>query len=175
MQNRIQVILKPIDEIKPYPNNARINNATVKVLVNLIQRVGFNVPIVIDKNGVIVKGHARWKAAKMLGMTEIPCIVSTNTDDENNRDRVVDNKISELSSWDQEKLQFEIESVETDLAAMGLDFKELKVEIGEVTQEDIDKAKEKQAMQMGDHPLNGFMAVTCPYCGGSFEYEVKVY
>jgi ParB-like chromosome segregation protein Spo0J len=175
MQKKLKIILKPIDEIYPYPNNARVNNATVKVLVKLIERVGFNVPIVIDREGVIVKGHARHKAAKILKMDRVPCIVSENSKEKNDRDRVVDNKISELSSWDAEKLQFEIESVETDLTEIGLDFKELRVGIEDVDQSDIDEAKARQNYQQGDHPLNGFMAVTCPYCGGSFEYEVKVY
>ncbi len=175
MQKKIKIIWKIPGEIKPYLGNARINNQTVKVLVSLIQRIGFNVPIVIDKKDVIVKGHARWKAAKILAMDLVPCIVSEKTDEENDKDRIIDNKISELSSWDREKLVYEIESISTDLAEIGLDFNELRTEIDEVTQDDIEKAKAAQHIEAIEHPLNGFMAVTCPYCGGSFEYEVKVY
>lgn len=175
MQKKIKIVMKKTTQILPYPGNARINNKTVKVLVNLIGQVGFNVPIVIDKSDVIVKGHARHKAATILEMEYVPCIVSENTDEENDRDRVIDNKISELSSWDKEKLVYELDEIQTDLADIGLDFKELRTGIEEVTQADIDKAKEAQHIEAIEHPLNGFMAITCPYCGGSFEYEVKAY
>ncbi len=70
-----------------------------------------------DKEGVIVKGHARYKAAKLLGMEELPCI-SGNDDAVNNDDRILDNKISELSKWDMVKLSYELDQV-------GIELKEL--------------------------------------------------
>lgn len=61
-----QIIMKKLNEIKPYFRNPRKNDKTVDMLVKVIPQVGFNVPILIDKNGVIVKGHARYKAAFKL-------------------------------------------------------------------------------------------------------------
>ena len=79
-----------INEVKPYPNNPRINRKTINKLKELISNgeVVFNVPIVIDKNNVIVKGHSRWTALKELGYTEIT---------EQNASEVFD-KIAEIQS-----------------------------------------------------------------------------
>ena len=62
-----KIVMKPINEVKPYIRNPRKNEKTVKLLVDIIPKVGFNVPLVIDKNGIIVKGHARFAAALQLG------------------------------------------------------------------------------------------------------------
>lgn len=68
-------------------------------------------PIVIDKNNVVVKGHARLKAAKRLGMEEVPCIVSDASEEVIKADRIADNKIQELSSWDFAKRELELERI----------------------------------------------------------------
>lgn len=105
---QIDIVMKPINEIIPYWRNPRRNDKTVDALVPVIQKYGFNVPIVVDKNGVVVKGHARLKAAKRLGLTEVPCIVSYASEDVIKADRIADNKIQELSSWDFARLETEI-------------------------------------------------------------------
>ncbi len=56
-----KIVMKKLNEIKPYFKNPRKNDKTVEMLVKVIPQVGFNVPILIDKDGVIVKGHARYK------------------------------------------------------------------------------------------------------------------
>ena len=71
-----QIVMKKISEVKPYVRNPRKNDKTVNLLVEIIPKVGFNVPLVIDRNGIIVKGHARYSAAIRLGMEEIPCVVT---------------------------------------------------------------------------------------------------
>ena len=66
-----------------------------------IQEFGFKVPIVIDKNGVIVAGHTRYKAAKEIGMKEVPCIVADDlTEEQAKAFRLADNKVSEFSEWE---------------------------------------------------------------------------
>ena len=108
MQTEIEIIMKLVNEIIPYWRNPRRNDKTVDELVKTIPVSGFNVPIVIDKNGVVVKGHARLKAAKRLGMTEVPCIVSDASEDVIKADRIADNKIQELSSWNFGRLNIEL-------------------------------------------------------------------
>ena len=76
-----QIVMKKISEVKPYVRNPRKNDKTVNLLVEIIPKVGFNVPLVIDRNSIIVKGHARYAAAIRLGMEEIPCVV-TDADEE---------------------------------------------------------------------------------------------
>ena len=126
-----EIVMKPVNEIKPYVRNPRKNDKTVEQLVKIIPVVGFNQPILIDKRGVIVKGHARFSAALKLGMSEVPCIISTADDEQNKLDRITDNKISELSEWVNEELLHELDSlnIDIDLDGLGLpkiDFEELE-------------------------------------------------
>ena len=117
-----EIVMKPINEVKPYVRNPRKNDKTVEQLVKIIPVVGFNQPILIDKKGVIVKGHARFSAALKLGMTEVPCIVSQADDEQNKLDRITDNKISELSEWVNDELLHELDSlnIQVDLDGLGL-------------------------------------------------------
>lgn len=120
MRIDVEIIMKPINEIIPYWRNPRRNDKTVEALVEEIKARGFNVPIVIDKNGVVVKGHARLKAAKRLGMDKVPCVISNASEEVIRADRIADNKIQELSSWDYGKLNLELDRIED-----GMKFKKL--------------------------------------------------
>ena len=107
-----KIVMKKLNEIKPYFKNPRKNDKTVEMLVKVIPQVGFNVPILIDKDGVIVKGHARYKAAFKLGMEEVPCVVTNASAEQINLDRITDNRISELSEWMEEGLMHELDSLD---------------------------------------------------------------
>jgi len=110
-----EIVLKSISEIKPYFRNPRQNEKTVKALVKLIPQAGFNVPILIDKDNVIVKGHARYKAAIQLGMEKVPCVYSVADDETNMMDRLTDNKTSELSEWLDDDLLHELDMLDTSI------------------------------------------------------------
>lgn len=109
--------IKMIDpnKLKPYFRNPRNNDKTVNALVKIIPRVGFNVPIVVDKDLVIIKGHSRWNASRILELKEVPIIISTASDEQNNKDRVLDNAIHELTEWDFDKLKVELDLTNIDL------------------------------------------------------------
>lgn len=115
----MEIIYKKISEIKPYENNPRFNDDAVEYVANSIKEFGFKVPIVIDKNGVIVAGHTRYKASIELGLEEVPCIVADDlTEEQVNAFRLVDNKSSEFSLWNYELLSEELkdfDDVELDL------------------------------------------------------------
>lgn len=129
--NGIKVVLVNTSDIKPYHRNARKNDETVLKLCEIIPKVGFNVPVVIDKNNVIIKGHSRWKAAVKLGMKQIPCIISENDDETNKLDRLADNKIQEFSKWDDEILATELMSVNIpDIELSDFGFDDFMAEIG---------------------------------------------
>ncbi len=117
-----EIVMRPIGTIKPYIRNPRKNDRTVDLLVKIIPVVGFNVPILIDENGVIVKGHARFKAAIKLGMTEVPCVVTHADEEAIKADRIADNKISEFSEWVNDELLHEIDmlNIDIDLGEFGL-------------------------------------------------------
>lgn len=117
-----KIIFKKVSEVRPYIRNPRKNDKTVELLCELIPKVGFNVPIVIDEKGIIVKGHARYTAAIRLGMTEIPCIISHADEDAIRLDRITDNKISEFSEWINDEVLQEIESINTDFDFSDLGF-----------------------------------------------------
>ena len=108
------IVMKKISEVKPYVRNPRKNDKTVQLLVDIIPRVGFNVPIVIDKKSVIVKGHARYAAAIKLGMEEVPCVVTDADEETIKLDRLADNKISEFSEWINEDLIHEVDMINLD-------------------------------------------------------------
>ena len=70
------VVMRPIESIRPYENNPRLNDAAVDAVARSIQEFGFRQPIVVDEDGVIIVGHTRYKAALKLGLTEVPVHVA---------------------------------------------------------------------------------------------------
>lgn len=116
-----KIVMKKIGEIKPYIRNPRKNDKTVDVLVKIIPKVGFNVPLVIDKKGVIVKGHSRFKAAIKLGMEEIPCIITEADEEAIKLDRIADNRVSEFSEWLSEGLAHELDMITLDIGDLEFD------------------------------------------------------
>jgi site-specific DNA-methyltransferase (adenine-specific) len=108
----MEIVNKNIEEIKMYENNPRNNDGAVEYVANSIKEFGFKVPIVLDKNNIIVAGHTRYKAAKLLNITEIPCIIADDLSDEQVKAfRLIDNKAAELSSWDIDLLNLELENI----------------------------------------------------------------
>lgn len=108
----MEIVNKNIEEIKMYENNPRNNDGAVEYVANSIKEFGFKVPIVLDKNNVIVAGHTRYKAAKLLKIAEIPCIIANDlSDDQVKAFRLIDNKAAELASWDIDLLNIELENI----------------------------------------------------------------
>ena len=121
-----------ISKIKPYQNNPRHNDEAVDYVARSIEQFGFKVPIVIDKNNVIVTGHTRWKAAKKLGMEKVPCIRANDLDDDQIKAfRLADNKVGEIATWDMDKLEIELGDIDIDMSEFGLDFDFSEPEIEE--------------------------------------------
>lgn len=110
----MQVEYLPINQIKPYERNARRHQEKdVAAIKASIEAFGFNDPIGIwsDEN-VIVEGHGRLEAAKELGMTEVPCIRFDNlTDAQRRAYALAHNKTAELSAWDDELLELELDEL----------------------------------------------------------------
>lgn len=112
----MEVINKQVDELVEYEGNARRNDAAVAKIADSIQEFGFLNPITVDKNNVIISGHTRLKAAKQLGMVEVPCIVLDMSEEDAKLARIVENKSHEYSTWDVGKLHQELDGI-------GMDFK----------------------------------------------------
>ncbi len=118
----MQIINKATDELKPYKRNPRKNDGAVDAVAASIKEFGFKVPIVIDAGGEIIAGHTRFKAAKKLGLKEVPCIIADDlTPDQIKAFRLADNKTAELSDWDFELLQLELSDIQLDMTDFGFD------------------------------------------------------
>lgn len=108
----MEIIEIPISELIPYENNPRINDEAVEYVQNSIREFGFKVPIVIDRNNVIVCGHTRYKAAKRLHYQTVPCIVADDLSDEQIKAfRLADNKVAEKAEWDFDLLGIELNDI----------------------------------------------------------------
>ena len=125
--------MKSIDEIIPYVNNPRKNDNAVDKVASSIKNFGWKVPIVIDNNNEIVAGHTRYKAAKKLGIKEIPCVVADDlTKAQIKAYRIADNRVAEEATWDEELLKIEFEGIkdmDLDIALTGFDLEEIEKEI----------------------------------------------
>lgn len=108
----MEIINKRVEDLIPYENNPRRNDEAVEYVANSIKEFGFKVPIVIDKENVIVAGHTRLKASELLGLKEVPCIIADDlTDEQVKAFRLADNKVGELASWDNPKLDVELSEI----------------------------------------------------------------
>lgn len=139
----MNIVNKKLTEIKPYEKNPRYNDEAVTPVANSIKEFGFKVPIVIDKDGVIVAGHTRYKAAKKLKLEEVPVIVADDLNEEQIKAfRLADNKVGEIATWDDGLLAQELEDI------LSLDMTDFGFEIGGI--ENI----EEEAQEDGfDEPL----------------------
>lgn len=112
----MEVINKCVDELIEYEGNARRNDAGVAKIADSIREFGFLNPITIDAKNVIIAGHTRLKAAKQLGLEEVPCVVQDMSEEDAKLARIVENKSHEYSTWDVGKLHQELDGI-------GMDFK----------------------------------------------------
>ena len=158
-----------IEDVKPYAKNAKLHDKTqIANVAESIKQFGWQQPIVVDTDGVIIAGHCRYSAAKKLKMKEVPCVVADNLSDEQvKKYRLLDNKTNE-SDWDLGLLSDDLE---------GLDFSGFDVDWGitseeeepDVVEDDFEvevpenpKAKLGQIYQLGRHRL---------MCGDSTKQE----
>lgn len=157
----MEIIIKGIDEIRPYENNPRVNDGAVGAVAESIREFGFQQPIVVDRDGVIIASHTRYKAAQKLGLTEVPVVVAGNLTDEQVRAyRLADNKTGELAEWDFSALEEELAGIgELDMSLFGFEPKEMK-EPEEITEDDyeeeppeVPKARVGDIYQLGRHRL----------------------
>tara|TARA_Y100000034_G_scaffold93142_1_gene112688 strand:- start:679 stop:1269 length:591 start_codon:yes stop_codon:yes gene_type:complete len=120
-----------IKKIKPYEKNAKKHPASqIKQIADSIKRFGFKQPLVLDKDNVIVVGHGRWEAAKIVGLKEVPCISAEDlTPEEIKAYRLADNKLNE-SPWEMGLAVGDLKELDEDLFSLtGFDMSEVDSEI----------------------------------------------
>lgn len=101
-----------LSEIFPYYDNPRDNSNAVEPTKESIKRFGYVKPILVDKAGVIIAGHTRYLAAFQLGMEFVPVVYSDMDDEKAKKYRILDNKLAEKSSFDEDQLLEELRSME---------------------------------------------------------------
>lgn len=115
-----------IEKVKPYDKNPRKNKAAVDYVANPIKEFGFQQPIVVDKDMVVIAGHTRLKAAKKLKLKEVPVVIADNlTEEQVKAYRLADNKTAEKAEWDFDLLTDELLSLQEldfDMEQFGFDF-----------------------------------------------------
>ena len=137
----MEIINKKIDEVIPYENNPRKNDESVDYVARSIKEFGFKVPIIIDKDNIIIAGHTRLKASKKLGLKEVPCIIADDlTEEQIKAFRLADNKVGEIATWDFDLLNIELDDIfDINMEDFGFE----KNEDVEIDFDDLDDEREK--------------------------------
>lgn len=180
MTAKTQIQYIALKDVIPYANNPRNNDGeAVDKVASSIKEFGFNVPLVLDKDNVIICGHTRYKAAKKLNIDEIPCIYADKlTPAQVKAYRIADNKVSEFSTWNYDMLSIEVEQLqELDFDVDSLGFENFEIqslfdeqeEESEVSEDDYEielpkepKSKLGDIYKLGNHFL---------MCGDSTDVE----
>ena len=139
--NKPKITMIAIEDIKPYEKNPRQNDNAVEAVANSIKQFGFKVPIVVDKDKVIVNGHTRYKASLKLGIKEVPVIVADDLSEEQVKAfRIADNKTSDLADWDMKLLGEELKFIQDyDFTDFGFNEIELMMLTEDIEPEEFDK------------------------------------
>ena len=147
-----QLINVMLSELVPYENNPRKNDKAVHAVSESIRQTGYNNPIVVDENMVILCGHTRLKSLKKLGVKEVQVLqVKGMSEDNKKKYRLLDNKTSEYASWDYVALMEELD---------GLDWEELDLDWGIKGTEDLPDTEELDPFDENTEAKH-----KCPECG----------
>lgn len=119
-----------IDSVIPYINNPRNNEAAIDKVAGSIAEFGWQQPIVIDHDNVVIVGHTRLLAARKLGLARVPVVIADHLSPAQVKAyRIADNRVHEDSSWDVSMLAVELEDLDTgeiDLSVLGFEPDELE-------------------------------------------------
>lgn len=153
----MEVVERAINEIFPYENNPRKNEKAIAAVAASLKEFGFQQPIVVDKDGVIIVGHTRYKAAIELGFTKVPVTIADMTSEKAKAYRILDNKLNEIAEWDFGKLDMEL------VALQDFDFELFDVDFGFM-----EPAAPTGSKAVSENISESVKMVTCPDCGKVF-------
>ncbi|MGL5124528.1 MAG: ParB/Srx family N-terminal domain-containing protein [Fusobacteriaceae bacterium] len=163
----MEIVIKKLNDLKQYKRNAKLHPEwQIEQIKKSIEKFGFNDPIAIDEKNVIIEGHGRFLACKMLGMDMIPVIILNHlTVQEKKAYIIAHNKINMNTGFDDDILKMEIE----DLKEFDFD-----LDLTGITDFEIDNLledKENDTLELEDYEetdagnskkINGLV---CPECG----------
>jgi ParB-like chromosome segregation protein Spo0J len=171
----MKTVTLPLDKLIPYAGNPRKNDYAVEAVASAIKRFGFRVPVLAKSDGSLIDGHLRVKAAKHLGMEEVPVVLCDDLSEADIKAlRISINRMAELADWDSELLSAELEGLAAEgitledvgfddeaLAKLGVDLNAANFEPGTIEdQGQLDQLDPKM--------------VTCPHCQNEFDCRDQV-
>lgn len=159
----MQVENWPIEKVKPYENNPRKNDEAVDKVAASIREFGWQQPLVVDKDGVLIVGHTRLKAAEILGLTDVPVVVADLDPERAKAYRLADNKTGELSWWDFDKLNVELEDI---------DWLEIDMEQFGFYVENMDGLTDDFSLDTGEEPQ--FRTMTLHFDNADYDFVAGV-
>ena len=164
----MNIIQVSLDKIIPYARNPRVNTqSAIDKVKSSIHEFGWQQPIVVDKEYIIIAGHTRYLAAKQLGLSEVPVHIAENlTPAQIQAYRITDNRSAQESKWDDELLKielFDLKSMDYDLGLTGFDAGELYLMIEGVSFEPGSEYDQGKLDQLSPK------LVACPHCGKEFD------
>jgi ParB-like chromosome segregation protein Spo0J len=161
-----EIVMRRVEDLIPYARNSRTHSPEqVAKLAGAIKEFGWTVPVLVDKDGVIVAGHGRVMAARKLGLDVVPTIVLEHLSEAQKRAYVIaDNRLALDAGWDDEMLKVELGELTGegfDLALTGFSEEDLarlfdKVDFPEGTEDE-----QSDIAKMGN--------MTCPECGHQWQ------
>lgn len=166
----------PIDAIVPYwQNPRRIPQDAVDAVARSIEAYGYQQPIVVDVENVVIVGHTRLQALQQLGYTEVEVRIADLPPDKAREYRIIDNKTSEMTSWDHGALVLELREFEDDLRIAY--FPDVDLEIEQInaagaTQDEVEW-KAKKALAVKEAPPLVTVEVECPSCFHRFSVKAN--
>jgi ParB-like chromosome segregation protein Spo0J len=173
----MQVEYRKLGDITPYHNNPRLNDAAVDAVAKSIREYGFNQPLVLDEEGVIVVGHTRYKAALKLGLEEVPVYVAKGlTPEQIKAYRLADNATADLATWDLDLLPNELAELDAanfDLTLLGFPDDELArllsedITDGHTDPDEVPEPPDEPSTKPGDLWLLGDHRLLCGDAGNA--------
>ena len=134
------IINLKLEEIKPYKKNPRKNDISVPKVKKSIETFGFNQPILLDTDKIIITGHSGLKAAQELNLKEVPCIIVDDlSENEIKAYRIADNKVGQDSTWDVALLKEELKKLRiehfpmTDTGFTDVELENLEMELEKIS------------------------------------------
>lgn len=198
----MEVEVLPIEKIRPYHRNPRDHEGSVEHVEDSIRKFGFRVPVVVDDENVLVAGHGRFKGVqrlegelsdrihelldngredlaqnlRMVNSGRVLAIRETELDRHTISEfRIADNKITELSDWNEAMLQTELEKIDDPSQTVGFTEQELEGMLDDF-ELDIDDEKDEEDDFEFELPESGGTGVElrCPDCLESFEVSAEI-
>tara|TARA_Y100000768_G_scaffold4785_1_gene3411 strand:+ start:140 stop:1372 length:1233 start_codon:yes stop_codon:yes gene_type:complete len=171
----LKILNLEIKNILPYQTNPRKNDEAVNVVAKSLEEFGFQQPLVLDANNIIVVGHTRFRAAKQLGLETVPCVIADHLSSEQiNAYRIMDNKSAEYASWHDGLLVQEMTSLlesnydleltgfsNIELKDMGLDVNLGFVDEGFIEDDDVPDLPDEPVTKQGDVWILGNHRLVC--------------